>query len=153
MDHNEGPDGESGNDHGPVLENPRRLIGVLLESIISVAQVICTTPHVSRDKHYNGSRLAADTILLDEAGAMHQADANMVWGPRMKPCIMAGDDRKWQLTVMEKTRNRFAADGRISILDHLKRSSYPCFVLTRQVRITSGLFDLTRELGGTATVY
>lgn len=126
--------------------SPTKLLRTLLVSIVNAADAVCTTPHASWDRPYKAFNEASDAAILDEAGAMCKADALIVWGTQCRPCVMAGDEKQLAPLIMNPNRNRFAAEGRTSILEHLKRSGYPCLILTEQLRIVSGMFDLAKEI-------
>lgn len=81
--------------------------------------------------------------MIDEAGAMNITA--MVIGPYLRPIILAGDERQLPPTVMLTTQkdgdnflNAFSLIGRMSILEFLKRTGRPCFVLNEQLRIADG---------------
>ncbi|KAK8036926.1 hypothetical protein PG991_001240 [Apiospora marii] len=130
----------------PKTINASALLRGLLQEVIGMADFLCTTPFPCCDKAYKKLHSDADAVILDEAGAMHQADAYMVWGTTARPCAMGGDEKQICPPVMDQKNNRFAADTRVSILEHMKMTGHPFFQLNRQMRIVEGGFDLAREI-------
>lgn len=118
----------------------------LIIRVLSIADFVCTTPYASQYRWFKHVAEAADAIVLDEAGAMCMADALMVWGTQCRPCAMAGDERQLAPAVMERERNRFCDQAAVSVLEHFQKTSNATFVLTRQMRIVEGLFDLARQI-------
>ncbi|KAM0337787.1 hypothetical protein ACHAPU_011514 [Fusarium lateritium] len=108
-----------------------------LEYIAKSASLLCATPHTIRSKPYHKVADAAKAVILDEAGAMHKADAIMVIGDYLRPTVMAGDPKQLPPTVMSASDrfsdstyvNAFALHGRVSILEHVQRTGHACFVL------------------------
>lgn len=137
--------------HGGGTRAVEELVLDLLTRVVLAADVVLTTPHASGDSQYAAFNKTAKAVVLDEAGAMLQADALQVWGEGCRVCVLAGDEKQLQPTVMtihktdKKTgmaTNSFAQLARVSVLEHLKRTGWPCFVLTRQHRIVNGGFDV-----------
>ncbi|KAK3360832.1 P-loop containing nucleoside triphosphate hydrolase protein [Lasiosphaeria ovina] len=140
-------DGEKG------FVTPDALVVELLIAMVSQADAVCTTPHGSEDRLYRMYKKGARGIVLDEAGAMLQADMALVWGPGSRPCAMAGDHHQLPPTIISKGANRdgkcynhFELLARESALEKIMSSGWPCIVLTRQFRIAHGCFDLAREI-------
>lgn len=53
----------------------------LLEEVILAANAVCTTPHLSSNGiYYSFNKNLAQGAVLDEAGAMTQSDAHLVFG-------------------------------------------------------------------------
>lgn len=84
---------------------------------------------------------------------MHEADALLVWGDGCRPCVLAGDERQLPPTVMSANEklggvcvNMFAYQSTISVLEKLRKSGWPCFVLSTQHRIVKGSFDLAQSI-------
>lgn len=113
------------------------LIEELAVHVVMRANAMCTNPFTSTlppyDK-YNAE--VAKATILDEAGAMQMADALSVWRSDGRPVLFAGDPQKPPPTVMTinerrngKVTNVYAYDARVSVLEQLKRSGYPIFVL------------------------
>ncbi|KAK1833597.1 hypothetical protein QBC39DRAFT_380460 [Podospora conica] len=136
-------------DRGP--RAVEELILDLLTQVVLAADIVVTTPHVSGDKQYAAFNRIAEAVVLDDAGVMLQTDALLVWGEGCRPCVMAGDEKQLPPTVMTMCHkdkmtgmatNSFAQLARVSVLEQLKRTGWPCFVLTRQHRIAKGGFDV-----------
>jgi len=131
-----------------------QLILDLVKTIIMMADAVCTTPFCSsQDPYSKFNSNVAKGIILDEAGAMWQADALLVWGRGCRPCAMAGDPRQLPPVVMShnefrkgKCENAFSDLARVSQLEQVRRSGWPCFVLNVQFRIVEGCFDLARDV-------
>jgi len=135
-------------------DTPMGVVRDLITEVIASADAVCTTPYTSDGKVYELFKTTiARGVVLDEAGAMHQADAMQVWGPGCRPCVLAGDERQLPPAVMTDGQrdiegnfmNMFSLHARISILEHVKRSGWPCFVLNTQYRIVPGGFDVARQ--------
>jgi len=115
-------------------------------SLVVHADAVCTTPLVSATKPWVDFNLQlANAVVLDEAGAMLQADALLVWGAGCRPCVMGGDplQRPTVLsfgvrTADDHATNPFAFQMRTSILEFIQRSGYPCFVLNTEYPIAKG---------------
>src|SRR5262249_12976611 len=130
------------------------LVRDLLIFIIQAARAVCTTPHASGDQVYaEFNAKKAKGVIMDEAGAMLQADALLVWGQGCRPCAKAGDPRQLPPTVMShgekregRCANMFSDLARVSELEQERRSGWPCFVLNVQYRIVAGGFDLARDV-------
>jgi len=145
---------ESCTPDGAMKDTSFQLVMGLIEDIIMMADAVCTTPFgSSQDLYQKFNNKVAKGIILDEAGAMLQADALLVWGPGCRPCAMAGDPRQLPPTVMThnefrdgKCANVFSELARVSQLEQVRRSGWPCFVLNVQFRIVAGSFDLAREV-------
>ncbi|KAH6614653.1 AAA domain-containing protein [Chaetomium sp. MPI-SDFR-AT-0129] len=127
----------------------------LLEEVICTADAVCTTPHLSSNGiYYRFNKNIAQGIVLDEAGAMTQSDAHLVWGPGLRPCVLGGDSKQLRPVVGSSGLRRpdgtvvnpFSAIARASVLEYLKRTGWPCLVLARQHRIVSGGFDLAKDV-------
>lgn len=95
---------------------PMDLVRELLYEVVMWADAVCTTPHVAGEVTYLAyNKKIATATVLDEAGAM------------------SGDERQLPPTVMTmgetregKCANMFARYARVSILEHAKRSGWPC---------------------------
>jgi len=135
-------------------ETPFEMVRGLLEDIIMLADAVCATPFgLSQAPYAKFNRTEAKGVVLDEAGAMLQADALLVWGRGCRPCIMAGDPRQLPPTVMThgetrngKVVNMFSEFAKLSQLEHVMRMGWPCFVLNVQFRIVAGSFDVARSI-------
>lgn len=109
-------------------------------SILWRANVVCTTPFLATETDYlQWNVKVAKATVLDEAGAMLQADALCVWINDGRPLVAVGDPRQLPLTVTNLgesrrglTANMFGHLAKISILEHLKRVQVPIFVLDTQ---------------------
>ena len=114
-----------------------RQVRKLLRSIIMAADAVCTTPHVSGEPIYVDFRTTvAKGIVLEDGGAMRQADALLVWGMGCRPCAMAGDLKGPRPDVMMhnvsrggKVVNMYSNLARISELEQFWRIDWPCFDL------------------------
>lgn len=81
----------------------------LIAEVIASADAVCTTPYTSDEKVYELFKpTIARGVVLDEAGAMHQADAMQVWGPGCRPCVLAGDERQLPPAVMTDGQRNIA---------------------------------------------
>ncbi|KAK0663934.1 P-loop containing nucleoside triphosphate hydrolase protein [Cercophora samala] len=130
-----------------------KLVVEFLARVVQAADMVCTTPFMAKDEEYAKFNMAAKAVILDEAGAMLQADALLVLGNGLRPCVLAGDKRHLPPTVMTlskkdvkgNVRNPFAQLIRVSPLEHFERSSVRCFMLDIQHRITVGGFDVAKH--------
>jgi hypothetical protein len=100
----------------------------------------------SGDRQYAAFNKIAKAVVLDDAGAVLQADALQVWDEGCRVCVLAGDEKQLppKFMTMSKTdkktgmaTNSFAQLARVSVLEQLKRTGWPCFVLTQQHRIVN----------------
>jgi len=109
----------------------------LLKAVVMRAQAVCTTPQTCVDGNayakFNGD--VAKGVVLDDAGAMHTADALHIWGWGCRPCVLAGDPTQPQ-PVFVKTHERyregqcmniFSKYGKLSVLKRVERVGWPCF--------------------------
>lgn len=112
--------------------------------LVGLADFICTTPYASTEPPYRKACAAAGAVILDEAGALTKQDALMVWGPYMRPCAMAGDDKQLCPPAMERN-SEFWDEAKTSVLTHHQLSGQGTFVLTEQLRIARGGFDLALQ--------
>lgn len=137
-----------------VHSGPRALFQDLANEIVLMANAVCTTPFVSsQDIYAIYNSEVAKASVLDDAGAMHTADAVTVWKADGRPVLMTGDPQQLPPTVMTmsetrngKMANWYAHYARISILEQLQRSGYPIFVLRKQCRMVRSLFDVARVI-------
>ncbi|KAK3934634.1 hypothetical protein QBC46DRAFT_426539 [Diplogelasinospora grovesii] len=101
--------------------------------------------------------MAADaghrTLLVIGTTSISTVDALQVWGYSCRPCAMAGDEKQLPPAVMTaghtkdgKILNAFAQFAKVSVLEQIKRTGWPCLVLTCQRRIVSGGFDIAKEV-------
>ncbi|KAK4097145.1 hypothetical protein N658DRAFT_561957 [Parathielavia hyrcaniae] len=111
-------------------------IPALAREVILLADFLCTIPaHMGNDGDYQQ--------------CMHRADIGCVWGNCLLPCIFGGDHRQLPPAVLSgaekdadgNLRNRFADDGKISVMFALMASGLPVFRLLTQLRMADGLFD------------
>ncbi|KAK3293556.1 P-loop containing nucleoside triphosphate hydrolase protein [Chaetomium fimeti] len=134
--------------------SPCEIAEEVMVQIIMRSNAVCSTPHLAGQPPYRlYNRDLAKGVVLDEAGAMHVADALLVWGPGCRPCVLAGDERQLAPTVMthgEKRQGRivnvYSNQSKISVLEKLRRSGWPCFILTTQYRVVKGSFDLAQSI-------
>ncbi|KAJ0160710.1 hypothetical protein CTA2_7481 [Colletotrichum tanaceti] len=112
----------------------RELIKYLLVDIMSSADVLCTTTHMSRDAHYNDFRESAKAVVLTDAGSMSKAEAIVVWGPLFKPCAIGGDVGRRTRTFIEpnhvsdgKHANHYGPESQVSVLRHMMSSGNAMF--------------------------
>ncbi|KAH0598380.1 hypothetical protein MHUMG1_03678 [Metarhizium humberi] len=124
----------------------------LMTSILSVADVIATTPYLACKKPFcDWRKREARGFIFDEAANMNRPDLLCVWGNTCKPCLLAGDEKQLPPTVMTKQErdgfgnslNRFAGDGAISPIHHFKSMGWPIYRLRVLLRMAEGQFDLT----------
>ena len=142
------------------LEDEYQQINKTLEelfiSLLSHAEIVCTTPSLSYRKHFVEWRSArARAIVVDEAGNISRPDLYTVWDYELKPCLLGGDDRQLLPAVMtehhkeSRTKNKFfnrhPNDGKISPLAFFKRSGWPIYRLHTQFRMAEGLFDICQQ--------
>lgn len=137
----QGAEGENDDDVVESTPSSYSALWGLMKRILECADFVCTTPYAAQENPYKQICKKADAVVLDEAGAMAKTDALIVWGPFHRPCAMAGDEKQLPPAVMEKVKNKFFDDARVSILEHLKMTGHPCFTLDVQYRIATGLFD------------
>lgn len=131
-------------------------ITTILSDLVNCADAVCTTPWVSATSPYQQyNQQQVKTVMLDETGAMVQADALLVWGVGCRPCVMGGDPQQLQPTVLsqgikraagEHTTRPFALQMQRSVLERIQIRGFPCFVLNTQNRIVKGGFDVTRQI-------
>ncbi|KAH6848227.1 P-loop containing nucleoside triphosphate hydrolase protein [Chaetomium sp. MPI-CAGE-AT-0009] len=134
--------------------SPCEIAEELMVQIIMRANAVCSTPHLASQSPYKlYNREQAKGVVLDEAGAMHEADALLVWGPGCRPCVLAGDERQLPPAVMTHGERRegrivnvYSHQSKTSVLEKLRRSGWPCFILTTQYRIVRGSFDLAQSI-------
>ncbi|KAK5663749.1 hypothetical protein OQA88_4180 [Cercophora sp. LCS_1] len=117
---------------------------------------VCTTPQVSGDAEYlHFKHHVARSVVLDEAGAMTQQDALLVRGPGLRPTVLAGDEKQLPPTVMSHNKSlpssgnvvdAFGAIARSSVLEHFKRTGFPCLLLSIYHRVIRGGFDLALDI-------
>jgi hypothetical protein len=133
---------------------PRTMIKKFAAIVLYCADAVCTTPFQASDVDYRAwNRGAAKATVLDEAAAMLMTDALCVWVNDGRPLSVAGDERQLPPTVcnmasmrLGKVANPFAYLARISVLEHAKKTHWPCFVLATQFRIAAGGFDVARDV-------
>jgi hypothetical protein len=134
--------------------SPCEIAEELMVQIINKANAVCSTPHLASQPPYRLYNMdVAKGVVLDEAGAMHEADALLVWGPGCRPCVLAGDGRQLLPAVFthgERRQGRivnvYSNQSKVSVLEKLRRSGWPCFILTTQYRIVRGSFDLAQSI-------
>ncbi|KAK5659499.1 hypothetical protein OQA88_700 [Cercophora sp. LCS_1] len=141
---------------GPGGRRGEGLVGELLSLIVDAADALVTTPHMYGEPLYIGFRdNIARGIALNEAGAMKQQDVILAMDRGLRPCLLGGDEKQLTPTVMthakrdtitEKPLNMFASFAKISVLEHLKRTSYPFIMLSTQYRIVNGGFDVALDV-------
>ncbi|KLP08041.1 uncharacterized protein LW94_13764 [Fusarium fujikuroi] len=93
----------------------------------------------------------SDSVAVNKAAAITQADLLYVWGNTLSPCFLFGDPQQLPLTVMMLTEiwsksevdyiNHFALDLRISALEYLQAGGIPVYRLKMQLQIGIGMFD------------
>lgn len=105
------------------------------ECIAKTAGLICTTLSDATQKPYKKLHKAARAVMIDEAGAVSLSEASTVIGPYLRPLIIAGDDVEESPRVIftfetegDNFMNAFRFLGRVSILEHFKRTGMACFV-------------------------
>ena len=115
----------------------------LLKLVVANARAVCTTPHACRpgNVYHDFNVKKATGVVLDEAGAMHAADALHIWGWGCRPCVMSGDPKQLQPCVMThglsrggKCMSMFSLYGRLSLLERLEKVGWPSFELNTQYR-------------------
>ncbi len=114
---------------------PCAVAETLLEAVVMSAKVVCTTPQICHPKNIYGRYNAqkAKGVVLDDAGAMHAADALPIWGWGCRPCLLAGDPQRVFVRAHNQTRNgrcmnAFSQYGRVSVLERMEKIGWPCFV-------------------------
>lgn len=129
---------------------PKKAIISYVESILSKADILCSTPSLSCKVAFQDWKTQfAKGIAVDEAGNMNRPDLYRVWGNTLLPCLMGGDDMQLPPTVMTMEdrdsegnhRNRQGADGTMSALEFFRASGWPIYRLRTQLRMAKGLFD------------
>ncbi|KAK4234512.1 hypothetical protein C8A03DRAFT_37707 [Achaetomium macrosporum] len=117
---------------------PATLAQELMEEIIVPADAVCTTPYFASQAPYSTFNMTkAKAVVLDEAGAMLEADALLVWGYGCRPCVLAGEELRPTLMSANETRNGhcvnvFSHQSRVSVLEKLRKNGWPCFVPSKQ---------------------
>jgi hypothetical protein len=112
----------------------------LIKKIIRRADLVCVTPARSDELNSparNFKTKEAAGILIDEAANMTMADYMCVAGNCLAPCIMGGDPRQLEPTVMTQHEkdglgqfyNRHVADGKLSPLTFFQASGIPVYRL------------------------
>ncbi|KAK4031219.1 P-loop containing nucleoside triphosphate hydrolase protein [Parachaetomium inaequale] len=135
-------------------DEPWRVAEELLEDIIMAAEAVCTTPYLSSQGIYaRFNQARAKGIVLEDAGAMHEADALLVMHHGCRPVILAGDRKHLTPMVISHGQNRegrcvnmFSTQSKVSVLEKLERSGWLCFVLSTQYRMAFGSFDLAGSI-------
>ncbi|KAI8677355.1 hypothetical protein NCS56_00625300 [Fusarium sp. Ph1] len=110
----------------------------LLEEIVRIADIVCTTPSLSAKKPYSTwKRCEAQGIAVDEAACMSRPDLYCVWGNTLLPCLMAGDNKQFPpmvatLQAMDDKGNyynRFGQHAKISPLVFFMAMGWPTYRL------------------------
>lgn len=130
-----------------------KTISALLSQVLSMADIIFSTPALAAQKDMKPFHDDSLGTAVDEAANMNMPDFLSVWGTGLRPCLMAGDDKQLPPTVItdnEKdaagnTINRFAENGRLSVLLLLKGHGWPVYRLRTQLRMADDLFDMVHE--------
>ncbi|KHN99768.1 uncharacterized protein MAM_02621 [Metarhizium album ARSEF 1941] len=124
----------------------------IMEAVIHVADVLATTPALAcREPFCAWKNDRAQGFVIDEAAGMNWPDLLCVWGNTCMPNLLAGDEKQLPPAVMTKNErdgegnffNRFARDGALSPIHHLKSMGWPIYRLRVQLRMAAGQFDLT----------
>ncbi|SPN96528.1 uncharacterized protein DNG_00054 [Cephalotrichum gorgonifer] len=113
------------------------LVKELITAVIMGADAVCTTPLGSAEPVYSRYKeKVAKGIVLDDAGAMLQADALLVWGYGCRPCAMGGGPNQITPAMAtcgevrgQKVVNMFSDLAKVSELEQLKRTGWPCFLI------------------------
>ncbi|KAL8364695.1 hypothetical protein RB595_003802 [Gaeumannomyces hyphopodioides] len=139
--------------------------------IIGNAQALFTTPALVKVTTQPRGGVKGDTpfadwwlenagaVAMDEAANMHLHDLYQVWGNRMLPCVLAGDERQLLPTVISAQDvyeddgtamnrpaiNRFAKTA-VSALGFVISHGHPVWRQRQQFRMDTGMFDLAHEL-------
>ncbi|RFU25485.1 hypothetical protein B7463_g10861, partial [Scytalidium lignicola] len=126
-----------------------------------VADIVVSTAYGSLDtlvKNFNKN--IAKVTIIDEAGAMTQAEGMIAWRDS-RPLIIAGDPFQLLPAVMSKHRQKeimvngtsksvfahtFNQYASLSFLEKIRCTAWPCFILDEQLRICNGGFNLAKEL-------
>ncbi|KAF4946449.1 hypothetical protein FSARC_14188 [Fusarium sarcochroum] len=82
----------------------------ILECILRIADIVCTTPHASRSKPY---------IKLYNAAKAVVQDAAMVIGARLRPVAMAGNEKQLPPTVMTTVQKLRIVSGQFDLAQQL----------------------------------
>lgn len=125
------------NKEAKINSSVRSQIKELLGKIIMEADILCTDPATSGDEKYSEyNKDKAKAVVFVHADSMLQADALLVWGTGCRPCLMRGilpkPEHRPCVAMHKETRNhqpinRFSNLARISELERVKRSGWPCF--------------------------
>ncbi|EEU46665.1 uncharacterized protein NECHADRAFT_79480 [Fusarium vanettenii 77-13-4] len=100
----------------------------LLEEVVRVADIVCTTPSLSAKEPYSAWKREARGIAVDDAACMSRPDLYCVWGNTLLPCLMAGDDEKLPPAALY-SHNRFGQHARISPFIWFKAMGWPVYRL------------------------
>ncbi|CAH0026931.1 unnamed protein product [Clonostachys rhizophaga] len=142
---------------GNMAGEPKQ-IQKMLETIIAVADIVCTTPAQSErvPAYKKWKKNTARAIAVDEAANMTIPDLDCVWGNTMLPCLLVGDEKQLEPTLMTRLQkdpktgnlyNRHVSDGSVSPLAFFKSTGWPVYRMLTQFRMARGLFDIChREL-------
>ncbi|RMJ15390.1 hypothetical protein CDV36_004908 [Fusarium kuroshium] len=103
----------------------------LLEDVVRIADIVCTTPSLSAKEPYSAWKHKAQGIMVDEAACMSRPDLYCVWDNTLLPCLMAGDDKEFPPKALDR-HNRFGQHARISPLLWFKAMGWPVYRLSCQ---------------------
>ncbi|CAH0049226.1 unnamed protein product [Clonostachys solani] len=140
---------------GNMAGEPKQ-IQKMLETIIAVADIVCTTPSQSErvPTYKKWKKNTARAIAVDEAANMTRPDLDCVWGNMMLPCLLVGDEKQLEPAVMTqqqkdpktgKLYNRHVSDGSVSPLAFFKSTGWPVYRMLTQFRMAKGLFDICQR--------
>ncbi|KAL7959265.1 WD40-repeat-containing domain protein [Trichoderma compactum] len=131
------------------------LIKAMFPRILRCTNILCTNISLScQDPYDRWKKTVAKGIAVDEANNVGRPDLYSVWGNKLLPCLLCGDDKQLEPRVVslgqrdEKGHcmNRFERDGKISAFLFFKCNGWPVFRLRTQLRMATGLFDLCHEI-------
>ncbi|KAL2693693.1 hypothetical protein Neosp_000254 [[Neocosmospora] mangrovei] len=111
-------------EQGPMLSKGRLVS--LLEEVVRVADIVCTTPSLSAKEPYSAWKREAQGIAVDEAACMSRPDLYCVWGNTLLPCLMAGDDEKLPPAALY-SHSRSGQHARVSPFIWLKAIGWPIY--------------------------
>ncbi|KAK4083734.1 uncharacterized protein Triagg1_1396 [Trichoderma aggressivum f. europaeum] len=131
------------------------LIKAIFKKILRCTNILCTNISLSGQGPYERwMKTVAKGIAVDEANNVSRPDLYSVWGNKLRPCLICGDDKQLEPRLVSfgqrdeegHSMNRFEQDGKISALLFFKCNGWPVFRLRTQLRMAAGLFDLCHDV-------
>ncbi|KAM5355555.1 hypothetical protein ACJ41O_002201 [Fusarium nematophilum] len=111
----------------PFLSPPYTQSKALRATINTGTEALCRSPNPSLRLKSKNSIYADRSYIIYEQGLLITTDGSLV----------QQQDGEYL--------NQFTHHGRVSILEHSKRTGLACFVLNEQLRTTAGQFDLAKD--------